>query len=463
MSCIEGSNPSNSANQQSKNAPSGAFFISQSLPGLGARARGRTHGFRGSRPGPDRALKSPTTETARRARPSIREAFARPTREKRLKLSRFSRRRATYSAVLLALATWELPALAADYCVPPAAMQDDQPDDAAFEAGLKAAIATGGVCLLPAGTLVLTHYPAPLRQDFSPGVAQSVSSLNNATLRGQGSSTLIKGVSAGGFDVLSLNGVSNFNIENLALTVSTSGPLSHGSNGISMTNGTHDIHVDHVQVTGLPYVQASDHLDGGKAFTVQTGQYNQAVQMKNIYVQNSSSKDVLIGFEMDADTNANVEPDNIVVDGNTFEGYLAGILFSFVKPNQPMAAFGAAVTNNAAMGGKYGIVLSRGRAYYLKANYVVLRDDLARPMFDYSSVNSRQAIVVWEVPYLTAELNTFQVTGATGVYFLTGSALQTTTDVFRQNHFYGYPPQRTSLQNSSADYASFFDAMNTFY
>jgi len=367
-----------------------------------------------------------------------------------------------YSAVFVAMAAWGLPALAKDYCVSPTAMQDDLPDDVAFEAVLRAAIATGGVCVLPEGTLVLTHYPAPLRQDFSPGSTQVVINLNNATLRGQGSATVIKGVSSGGFDVLSLNGTSNFNIENLALTVATSGVLSHGSNGISMTNGTHDIHIDHVQVSGLPYVQAGDHLDGGKAFTVQTGDYNKAVPMKNIYVQNSSARDVLIGFELDADTNGNAEPDNIVVDSNTFEGYLAGILFSFAQPMQPMAVFGAAVTNNAASGGKYGIALSRGRSYYLKANYAVLRDDLVRPMKDYGAVDSRQAILVWEVPYLTAELNTFQVTGAAGVYFLSGSALQTTTDVFRQNHFYGYPAQHAFLQKSSADYAATFDSMNAF-
>jgi hypothetical protein len=365
---------------------------------------------------------------------------------------------AAFGTFFVAIAFYGQSSATANEHIWPAAMNDNVADDDSLDNCLRSAIATGESCILPEGTLILTRYPSALRQEIPSGIVD----LGGATLRGQGASTVIKGVSPRGFDVISLNGVANFNIQNLAITtVATDGVDAHGINGISMTNGTNNIRINNVHVYDLPYVEKQNYIDGGKAFTVQTGAYNTAIRMKNIYVEQSSSQNVLIGFEMDADTNTNLEPDNINVIGNTFEGYLAGIIFSFVSPNQPMNVFGAAVLDNAVHGGKHGIALGRGRAYYLKGNYVVLRDDLYRNFIAGDFIESRQPLLLFDVTYLTAELNTFQMSA--GDFFLRAVGADPSRTIFRYNNFYGNPQGRAHLTNCTADFQSYFDAAGTFY
>jgi hypothetical protein len=383
---------------------------------------------------------------------------------------------------------------ATDFYLPAALMDGQTPHDTEFEACLTSAIAAGGSCILPEGTLMISRYPSPLRQEVADN--GTVLDLHGATLRGQGPTTIIKGISASGFDVLQLNGVANFNIRDLAITTCVTGEDTtnpptedppclmegfgaSGVNGISMTNGTSNIRIYNVHIYDLPFVPHPEALgpytDGGKAFTVQCHhEYNEDVQMRDIYVEHSSSRNVFAGFWMDCNTNTNAEPDNINVIFNTFEGYLAGIVFSF-PASPPMAIFGAAILDNAVRGGQFGIVLGRGRAYYVKGNYVVLRDDLYIGPDPGSGLSTRQPLRFSEVENVTVELNTFEMNG--GNCFVGAIDAIPYHHRFRFNNFYGAPPSRLCiLWNPDFDFSApsyegfepwefpaYFDATGTFH
>jgi hypothetical protein len=294
---------------------------------------------------------------------------------------------------------------ASEYSVPAALLKDDRADDEAFDRCLRSAIAASGSCVLPEGTLILSMYPRALRQEIPRGILN----LRRATLRGQGERSIIKGVSPKGFDVLQLNGVANFSIQNLTITAEASeGIGDSGINGISMTNGTHAITIRNVHVHDLLYVRKPDYIDGGKAFTIQTGEYNEKVAMRDISVEHSSSRNVLAGFWMDADTNKNSEPYNINVVDNTLEGDLAGVVFSFVKPGRPMHAFKATVLNNTIRGGQYGILLGRGRKFRVEDNDVAVQDELRRRLAATPPAENCEALHTFEVASIALERNTFE-------------------------------------------------------
>jgi hypothetical protein len=85
---------------------------------------------------------------------------------------------------------------------------------------------------------------------------------------GDGADTILKTTSNDGADVLQLNAVENLTIERLKVTAILTGTSGAGSNGISITNGGRNIHLD-VIAEDLPYVDKTSYLDGGKAISIQ--------------------------------------------------------------------------------------------------------------------------------------------------------------------------------------------------
>ncbi|MFT7581326.1 MAG: hypothetical protein ACI9MR_003001, partial [Myxococcota bacterium] len=219
----------------------------------------------------------------------------------------------------------------------------------------------------PVGTYRISIYLQSLRQQVVAGVQY----LGDITLKGAGRGTLIEGVSAAGFDVFQLNGVRGLTIRDMAITASKtdSGNTVQGVNGISMTNGTRDITIDNVYVYDLPYEVKANYVDGGKAFTIQQGDFGDG-DCTNITVINSACSGVPIGFGTDAGGGNPFVPNNIRVHGNHFEAFYVGISVSFSEPSTantvPRASF--EISGNRVVGAQQGLVLSRANRAVVSGN-----------------------------------------------------------------------------------------------
>lgn len=329
-----------------------------------------------------------------------------------------------------------------------AILTDTEPDDTAMEQCLTAAIKAGGTCHLPAGTVTLTTYPASIRNPILANAA--VLSLNHASLRGAGAASIIRGVSANGFDVLQLNSVSNFTISDLSITaVKTTASETQGVNAISMTNGTHHITIERVSVDTLPHVKKALYTDGGKAFTIQTGKNTQASNA--ITIRGSRSRNVSVGFELDHDPANSPEPYNIRIEKNDLQGFHAGIVFSFVASSKPLSLFGAAITDNTIAGGRYAVILGRGRGYYFKNNTITLDDKL--DTIKHSTFPKRGTFFAREVGTSTIESN--RATVGKPDSFVEADRATMNAVVWRNNTFKGTPAQSLLLSNPPGDYPSF--------
>ncbi len=240
-----------------------------------------------------------------------------------------------------------------------ASLNDEIADDAAFSACLTAAIQAGGTCKIGAGQLTLSHYPAPIRR-ASPAATNL--DANNVVIEGIGSSTLIKGVSDAGFDVFQLNQVSHLTIRNLAITaVKQTSSQHHGVNGISMTNGSSHIMIEHVIVKNLPYVVKPAYIDGGKAFTIQQGSAG-TESSTAIEVRNSQSINNPTGFGLDADSNGRILPGQVSFHDSTVTHAMFGVSLSFTAKNgggTDVPGFSASILQNTFTNVKHPGVISR--------------------------------------------------------------------------------------------------------
>lgn len=128
------------------------------------------------------------------------------------------------------------------------------------------ALESGCSIYAPAGTYDVGVENLPFRQQ---GVLPTpLLDCQNITVFGDGPATIFKTSSVDGADVFQLNGLKNFHIRNLAITSTVSGSTS-GSNGISVTAGWDNITIDGVHCLNLASLDATDHVDGGKALTLQ--------------------------------------------------------------------------------------------------------------------------------------------------------------------------------------------------
>lgn len=193
------------------------------------------------------------------------------------------------------------------------------------------------VVYLPQGEYIIDIYLDALRTDT---VTNSPRDFRGMTIRGDGKNTLIHGKSdTDRFDVLQINEGCNLNIENLSLTETSTAQVTWGVNGISLTNGCHDITVKNVHAFNLPVYVGGGYVDGGKAFTVQTGNAN-AVNVTNITFDGCTCENVALGFEFDAPANNNIKY-QIKATNCKFDVDYAGIVISF-------PSFGNGVYNSSA-------------------------------------------------------------------------------------------------------------------
>jgi len=82
--------------------------------------------------------------------------------------------------------------------------------------------------------------------------------------------TIFRTTSNDGADVLNLNGVSNISFRELSVTAVLTDTIGAGSNGVSIINGGENIDID-IEAFDCPGIDQGSFLDGGKAFTLQSG------------------------------------------------------------------------------------------------------------------------------------------------------------------------------------------------
>ena len=180
------------------------------------------------------------------------------------------------------------------------------------------------IVYLPDGEYIIDIYLEALRTNSVTNVPRD---FHNMTLCGDGATTIIHGKSdTDKFDILQINEGCNLNIRDLALTETSNANVTWGVNGISLTNGCHDITIENVHVFDLPYYVGGGYVDGGKAFTVQTGGVN-TIDVTNIQISNCSCKNAPMGFEFDAPAN-NIKY-QVTVRECDFDTTYTGIVISF--------------------------------------------------------------------------------------------------------------------------------------
>ncbi|MCU6712191.1 glycoside hydrolase family 55 protein [Paenibacillus sp. J5C_2022] len=232
-------------------------------------------------------------------------------------------------------------------------------DYSAINDAISAAKATGGVVYFPPGTYAIDIYLSELRQE----TAVTVQDLHHIVLMGDGRSSIIKGVSAIGFDVFQLNGVKNATIRDLAITSvkTNANDTTHGCNGISMTNGTSHITIENVHVYDLPHVVKSNYVDGGKAFTIQQGSGG-GQACSHIAIRNSECTGCAIGFGMDLNGSSTEIPHEITVSGNMLHAFYRGMYVSASASSSGnyIEMLSCQLTGNTVVGAQYSLVLGRG-------------------------------------------------------------------------------------------------------
>lgn len=184
----------------------------------------------------------------------------------------------------------------------------------------------------PAGNYYFSIYLQSIRQETA---VLPILDLEDIEIYGDGKNSIIHAYDA---DIIQLNGVSNLRIHDLALTGSVPAGVTYGLNGISMTNGTHDIEIYRVHAFDLP-VYVSTYADGSKAFTCQTGNTSPG-SIYNISVHDCTCDNCAYGFEASfySLTDARLVK-NINVSNNIFNCYYDGLAFngSCDSSSEPLA------------------------------------------------------------------------------------------------------------------------------
>jgi hypothetical protein len=193
------------------------------------------------------------------------------------------------------------------------AVGDGVTDD--FDAMLAAwnyAYPIGANLYFPCGTYLVVTNNFPFRNTQVP--VTSLLDCNDMTIFGDGPSTILKTSSVLGADVLNLNGLKNFHVQNLQIQSVVTGTAA-GSNGISITGGFDNLTFDNVRMKDLGYVDKTTFIDGGKAFTIQPSSEANPILMGSIKATNIFADGCVygVGYEPDNDL-ALVQPVSIDVD-----------------------------------------------------------------------------------------------------------------------------------------------------
>lgn len=171
----------------------------------------------------------------------------------------------------------------------------------------------GASLYFPSGTYLVTgDRNFPFRNTQLP--VTSLLDCNNMTIFGDGPSTILKTSSINGADVLQLNGLKNFHVQNMQVQSVVSGTLS-GSNGISVTGGFDNITIDNFWAKNLAYVDAGAYVDGGKAVSIQPPSEADPILMGSFKATNIFADGCVYGFGYEPDNDlALVQPVSIEVD-----------------------------------------------------------------------------------------------------------------------------------------------------
>lgn len=203
----------------------------------------------------------------------------------------------------------------------------------------------------PSGEYMLDMYMQSIRQEVTVGIID----LQGLVIYGDGENTKIHGVSATGFDVFQLNGVSNISIHDLSIDAKkTTTDTTNGVNGISITNGSNNIMIERVYVDNLPYVVKDQYVDGGKGITLQNSGNNNGdiynVKISDCVVTNSPSG---IWLDFLSNDNSAVARD-IIITSNTLDVWYHGITVSTGrsesgKPKESPIIITNNIVNNAVI------------------------------------------------------------------------------------------------------------------
>lgn len=335
-------------------------------------------------------------------------------------------------------------------------LSDNQPDDEAYSKCLQAAIEKGGTCRVGAGTLTLTMYPAELRQD---GKLTKNRDLKGLVIEGVGEAeTVVHGTSARGFDVFQLNGVENLTLRNLTITATKTTPdETQGVNGVSLTNGSAKVLIEHVTVKKLPFVVKPGRFDGGKAFTVQQGTLG-AASSTDIEIRECQVFDTPIGFGIDADPNQPVLPGKIAVRNNRFERVSLGFSLSFAGKNSGGAdvpGFALEIAGNTLTDVTRALIIGRAPDVVFRDNTITTkqRPDLPDPI-----IHPGIPIVIIGGPRGRFENNTLDYAPQTSSLVLIGGAsgnVNSDKVIFTGNKFSGQATLGVQLLNAGITNSKF--------
>ena len=129
-------------------------------------------------------------------------------------------------------------------------------------------LANGKDLYFPAGIYSSGVNNMPFKNTDYP--ATTLLDCGNIMIYGDGPATILRSDSVAGADVLNLYSLKNLHIRNVGVKAAISGSAA-GSNGCSIVGGFDNVTVDGLWCYDLPYVDYGTYLDGGKAFTIQTG------------------------------------------------------------------------------------------------------------------------------------------------------------------------------------------------
>lgn len=190
----------------------------------------------------------------------------------------------------------------------------------------------GVVIYIPKGKYRITHYFESCRNGNYPA---PLIDLLGLTIRGDGNESIIYGYSANDtFDVFQLNCVQNINIKDIKIENRKDDANPYGANGISMTSGTSNVVIDNVVVDGLSYYDAGSYIDGGKAFTIQSGSSTYAY-FENIKITNCKAVNNPYGVEISY-ANTLTPLKGIVISGNKLEADFCAISISSGYAGAPL-------------------------------------------------------------------------------------------------------------------------------
>jgi hypothetical protein len=194
----------------------------------------------------------------------------------------------------------------------------------------------GANLYFPVGTYLISNGNSfPFSQ--GSGTITSLLDCNNMTIYGDGPSSILKTSSVNGADVLQLNGLKNFHVQNLQIQSVVSGSVA-GSNGISITRGFDNLTFDNIWMKNLGYVDKTTYIDGGKALTIQPPSEANPILMGSIKATNIFADGCVYGagYEPDNDL-ALTQPVSIDID-ITVSNSRQGLVFSSGSASSTLAA-----------------------------------------------------------------------------------------------------------------------------